>query len=158
MKTLVLIGAGGFARTLSDIVGQTKQFDNIILLDDNMKNNVAGVCSQYVDYISETTEFYPAISNNKIRQKWINTLHEKNAKIATIIHPSAYVSPTVQLADGVAVLPGAIVNTGCRLASGVLVNCGAVVDHDCVVESCVHIRPRGVVPALSTVSSETIVE
>lgn len=139
MKTLVLIGAGGFARTLSDIVRQTKQFDDIIFLDDTPKDGITGACSQYVDFICEDTEFYPAISDNKIRQSWIDTLHEKNARMTTIVHPTAYVSPTVQLADGVAILPGAIVNTGCRLASGVLVNCGAVIDHDCVVENSVHI-------------------
>lgn len=158
MKTLVLIGAGGFARTLSDIVQQTKQFDSIILLDDILKDGVAGICSQYVDYICEDIEFYPAISDNKIRQSWINILHKKNATIATIIHPSAYVSPTVQLSDGIAILPGAIVNTGSRLESGVLVNCGAVLDHDCVVESCAHIKPRAVVQALSVISAESIVK
>lgn len=139
MKTLVLIGAGGVARTLTDIVKQNNPYDNIIYLDDTPKDGVSGCCSQYIEYMSDDTEFHPAISDNKIRQSWIDLLHEKNATIATIVNPSAYISSTVQLADGVAILPGAIVNTGCRLSNGILVNCGAVIDHDCVVESlCAH--------------------
>lgn len=158
MKTLVLIGAGGFARTLSDIVRQTNQFDEIIYLDDTPKEGISGCCLQYIEYLSDNTEFYPAISDNRVRQSWIDLLHEKNATIATIVHPSAYISPTVRVADGVAVLPGAIVNTGCSLASGVLVNCGAVIDHDCVVESCAHIKPKAVARAMSTITALNIVE
>lgn len=158
MKTLVLIGAGGFARTLSDIVRQTNQFDEIIYLDDAPKEGVSGCCSRYIEYLYEDVEFYPAISDNKVRQSWINILHEKNATIATIVHSSAYVSPTVQVSDGVAILPGAIVNTGCRLSSGVLVSCGAVIDHDCVVESCAHIKPNAVARAMSTIAALDIVE
>lgn len=158
MKTLVLIGAGGFARTLTDIVRQTNQFSDIIYLDDTPKDGVSGYCSQYIEYLSDNTEFYPAISDNIVRQSWIDLLHEKRATIATIVHHSAYVSPTVQVADGVAILPGAIVNTGCLLSSGVLVNCGAVIDHDCVVESCAHIKPRAVVHALSTITTLTVIE
>jgi hypothetical protein len=158
MKTLVLLGAGGFARTLSDIVRQTKQFDKIVFLDDTPKEGISGSCSKYVEYIGEESEFYPAISDNQIRQSWIDILHEKELPIATIIHPSAYVSPMAILSDGVAILPGAIVNTGCRLESGVLVNCGAVIDHDCVVESCAHIKPKAVAKALSTVIARSIIE
>lgn len=158
MKTLVLIGAGGFARTLCDIVTQTGQFEQVLFLDDAKKDGVSGKCSDYMNFQDEETEFYPAISDNKIRQQWIDELHIKKVKIATVIHPSAYVSPTVKLADGIAVLPGSIVNTGCRIESGVLVNCGAVLDHDCIVEDCAHIRPRAVVKAMSTVPAGTIVE
>ena len=156
MKTLVLIGAGGFARTLTDIVRQANQFQKIILLDDSLKKGVSGTCSEFIRFMDDETEFFPAISDNQIRHKWIKTLHKNNAKIATIIHSSAYVSPTVSLSNGVAILPGAIVNTGCRLDSGVLVNCGAVIDHDCVIETCAHIRPRAVVSALSTVEAGSI--
>lgn len=158
MKILVLIGAGGFARTLADIVTQTRLYNKLYFLDDVKKDAVSGICSDYVCYINDNTEFYPAFSDNKIRMTWIDELHKCNAKIATIIHPSAYVSPTARISDGVAILPGAVVNTGSRLGSGVLVNCGAVVDHDCIVECCAHIKPRAVASAMSTVKSGMVVE
>lgn len=158
MKTIVFIVAGGFARTLLDIIRQTKQFDRAVYLDDSQKDGVNGSCSEYTEYISDDTEFFPAISNNKVRKFWIDLLHEKNARIATIIHPFSYVSPTAKIGDGVAILPGAVVNTGSQLFSGVLVNCGAVVDHDCVVEACAHIKPRAVAGALSTISEMSVVD
>ena len=158
MKSLVLIGAGGFARTLSDIVSQTGQFDKVVLLDDVKKEGLSGKCSDYIKFVDKETEFYPAISDNSARQRWIEELHSKKVKIASIIHPSAYVSPTVTMAEGIVILPGAIVNTGSRIESGVLVNCGAVLDHDCVVNNYAHIKPRAVVKAMSTVSPGAIVE
>lgn len=158
MKTLVLIGAGDFARTLSDILRKINQFDEIIYLDDTSEEGISGCCLLCIEYLSDNTEFYPEISDNRVRQSWIDLLYEKNATIATIVHPSAYVSPTVWVADGVAVLPGAIVITGCCLASGLLVNCGAVIDHEFVVESCAHIKPKAVARAMSTITALDIVE
>ncbi len=157
MKRLVLIGAGGFARTLSDIATQNKEYDELLFLDDKRIEGTSGVCADYVNYIDNATEFFPAISNNSLRNQWITKLHVAGAKVASITHTSAYVSPTVMMDDGIAILPGAIVNTGRRLKSGVLVNCGAVIDHDCVIESCAHIRPNAVVNALSVINAEDIV-
>ena len=57
----------------------------------------------------------------------------------TLLHRTAYVSPTAHIAPGTVVLPHATINTGCRIGLGCIVNCGAIIDHDCVLEEGVHI-------------------
>jgi UDP-N-acetylbacillosamine N-acetyltransferase len=150
MKRLIILGAGGYARTIVDIVTQSQTYDEILFLDD-VKEDVAGKCADFCNFISDDTEMYPAMGDNSARLKWINKLLDAGAKIATIIHPTAYVSPTAKISEGVVVLPMAVVNTGCVVKEGTIVNCGAVIDHDAVIERGVHICPGAVVNPLKNV-------
>ena len=71
----------------------------------------------------------------------------RGCRIATIVHPTAYVSPRARLTYGVAVLPHAIVNTGCEIKAGCIINCGAIVDHGCIIEEGVHVCLGAIVKA-----------
>lgn len=57
-------------------------------------------------------------------------------KMATLVHPSAWVAPGVRLADNVWIGPGVRVATGCRIDSDVLVNMGVRLDEK--VHLCAH--------------------
>jgi acetyltransferase EpsM len=61
---------------------------------------------------------------------------------ATVIHPSAHISPTAALAEGVVVLAGAVICSGARIGAHCIVNLGAKVDHDVSVGNFVHIAPQ----------------
>ena len=146
MKRLIILGAGGYARTINDIATQSLRYDQIFYLDDNKQSpEILGKCSDFEKFISDDTEMYPAIGDNQTRLRLINLLKEKNAKIATFIHRTAYVSPTAVICEGVVVLPNAVVNTGCVIREGSIINCGAIVDHDCTIEMGVHLCPGAVV-------------
>jgi sugar O-acyltransferase (sialic acid O-acetyltransferase NeuD family) len=62
-------------------------------------------------------------------------------RFITLVHPSAVLSASVELAEGVQVMAGAIVQPGCRIASGVVVNTGARIDHDCQIGEHAFIGP-----------------
>ena len=159
MKTLVLIGAGGYAKTLADIATQAHSYEEIIFLDDNPNaQNTRGLCADYVKFIQEDTSFYPAFGNNEARLKWLKELQKKGLYVPSFIHPTAYVSPTAKLETGVAVLPLAVVNTNCHIKSGCIINCGAIIDHDCILEEGVHICAGAVVKAENRLPSELKVE
>ena len=137
---LIILGAGGYGRTVADVAAQTGRYDEICFLDDNSQaEDVIGKCADYAVHADENTIFYPAFGNNEGRVSWLNRLSENGCKVATIIHASAYISPTVRMAEGVAVLPHAIVNTGCEVKTGCIINCGAIVDHGCILEEGVHV-------------------
>ena len=137
---LIILGAGGYGRTVADVAAQTGAYDEILFLDDNSQaEDVIGKCADFATYADEQTAFYPAFGNSEGRVSWLNRLVEAGYKVATIIHPSAYVSPTVQLEQGNVVLPKAVINTGCVVKAGCIINCGAIVDHGCVLEDGVHV-------------------
>ena len=145
---LIILGAGGYGRTVADVAAQTGQFDEISFLDDNsVSPDVIGKCAEFERFRDGQTAFYPAFGNNEGRLKWLYRLREAGYVIPTIIHPTAYVSSTAQIGPGAVILPHAVVNTGCVVKAGCIVNCGAIVDHGCVLEEGVHICLGAIVKA-----------
>lgn len=57
----------------------------------------------------------------------------------TIIHPSAYLAPSVNIGDGCQVLAHALVSTRVAIGYNTIINSGAIVEHDCVIGAHVHI-------------------
>lgn len=145
---LIILGAGGYGRTVADVAEQTGQFDGIAFLDDNSAApDVAGKCAEFARFCDGQTAFYPAFGNNEGRLKWLYRLQEAGCAIPTIIHPTAYVTPTAQVEPGTVILPHAIVNTNCVVKAGCIVNCGAIIDHGCVLEEGVHICLGAIIKA-----------
>ena len=145
---LIILGAGGYGRTVADVAAQAGKYGAICFLDDNSQaKDVIGKCADFSAHADENTIFYPAFGNNEGRVAWLKKLSENGCTVATIIHPTAYISPTVYMAEGSVVLPHAIVNTGCEVEMGCIINCGAIVDHGCVLEEGVHVCLGAIVKA-----------
>lgn len=145
---LIILGAGGYGRTVADIARQSGKYTEVCFLDDNSADKrVIGKCSDYINYISLDTELYPAFGNNEGRLQWIERLEAAGANIPTIIHDTAYVSPEVTIERGTVILPKAIINTGVVINRGCIINCGAIIDHGCVIEDGVHICLGAIVKA-----------
>ena len=159
MKRLIILGAGGYGRTIADIASQLGCFAEIRFLDDGQKGcDILGACGDYRSYAEPDTVFYPAFGNNEARLAWIERLEGDGCAIATLIHPSAYVSPTASIGTGTAVLPRAVVNTGCRIGRGCIVNLGAIVDHGCVIEDGAHLRLGAIVKAENRIPGKMKIE
>ena len=134
MKRLVILGAGGYGRTVKDIAEQLGY--STIILDDADSAHPLSIFSSYID---ENTYFIPAFGNNAFRMEWINRIEESGGQLATLTHPTAYVSPTAAIKPGTVILPHAIVNTDVVMGKGCIINLGAIVDHGCILEEGVHI-------------------
>ena len=139
-KKLIILGSGGYGRTVYDIAEQLDY--SITVLDDADEEHPLTSFSLYID---DDAEFIPAFGNNEFRLQWMERIEEAGGKLATLIHPTAYVSPKAQISDGCVILPGAIVNTGSRVGKGCIINLGATIDHDVIVEDGVHLCVRGIV-------------
>lgn len=162
---LVIIGAGGYGQSVGDAASQLKRYSEIVYLDDDLsKGGVSGKCEAFSDCIADDTEFYPAFGNNELRLSWIVRIENAGGKLATIIHPSAYVSPNSSIGHGVVVMPMASIGTGCSVFDGAIINMGAIVDHGCIIEECVHVAPGAIIkaenriPMLTKVESGTVIQ
>lgn len=145
---LIILGAGGYGRTVADIARQSGRYTEVYFLDDNATDElVIGKCADYINYITSDTELYPAFGNNEGRLQWIERLDAAGATIPTFIHDTAYISPEATIERGTVVLPKSIINTGVVINSGCIINCGAIIDHGCVIENGVHICLGAIVKA-----------
>lgn len=139
---LIILGAGGYGRTVADIARQSGRYSEIHFLDDNSTDTlVIGKCADYMNFISPSIEIYPAFGNNDGRLQWIEKIETAGGIVPTIIHNTAYVSPEATIEHGTIVLPKAVVNTGVTVKQGCIINLGAIVDHGCIIEEGVTYLP-----------------
>ncbi len=67
------------------------------------------------------------------------------ARWATVVHATAWISPTATLDPGAVVLAHAVVNTCAHVGRHAIVNSAAVVEHDVVVGEGSHVAPGAVI-------------
>lgn len=161
---LIILGAGGFGRVVADVARQLGRYEIVRHLDDKAGENVVGELSAFTSKVNADTEFFVSFGNNALRREWLDKISQAGGRIATLIHPRAYVSPTANIASGCIVMPMAIVNTECRIARGCIVDSASIVDHGCLIEECSHICPGAIVRAEnrieagSRIASGTVIE
>lgn len=143
-KNVVIIGAGGHAKVIADII--TKSNDNVIgFLDDNLdiqsktiylNKTVLGTTKDIDKY--KEYYFIIGIGNNNIRE---NIANSYDLKWYTAIYPNAIIANEVSIEEGSVVMAGSIINTGTKIGKHCIINTKSSLDHDNIIENYVHISP-----------------
>jgi acetyltransferase EpsM len=76
---------------------------------------------------------------------------------ATVVHRTAWISPTATLGPGAVVLAGAVVQTGARIGAHCVVNDGAIIEHDVVLGDFVQVGPRAAIGGGTTVGPDAYI-
>lgn len=115
MKKIVIAGAGGFGRELlqwiKDINEKTPTWEILGFIDDNLHaldgvETDAKVVGTIKDYIGkEDEEVALAFGSPELKRKIVSILKEKGAKFATVIHPTALLSPFAHYGEGFIMFP-----------------------------------------------------
>jgi sugar O-acyltransferase (sialic acid O-acetyltransferase NeuD family) len=156
MKDIVIIGAGGHAKVIADILIQRKaklNEENLNILgfldDDEAKfKNTRILGIPYLGKISTvqtmSSEFFfiIGIGNNKTRK----AIYERfpNLQYYTAIHPTAVLGEDVEIGDGTVVMAHVVVNTGTKIGNHAILNTGSIIEHDNVISDFVHVSPGSV--------------
>lgn len=70
------------------------------------------------------------IDGNRERLELFDSLQIPDERLATFIHPMAYIAPSVQLAPGCIIMPQAALSPGSKLGRGTIVMVGVTMGHD----------------------------
>lgn len=81
------------------------------------------------------------IGDPAIRRRIADRLAAKGVRFATLVHPSAVLSPWVQIGEGSIVLARCTFTADIRIGRHVVFNPGCTVAHDVVVEDYVYVSP-----------------
>lgn len=60
---------------------------------------------------------------------------------ATVIHPRAFVDPSVVIGAGTVIFAGAVIQAHVRIGSHAIINTSSSVDHDCIISDYAHVAP-----------------
>lgn len=158
MKSLLILGAGGFGQMVKETALELG-YEKVVFLDDAAKGeDVIGMCCDYVLRHSEYPVAVAAFGNNRTRLLWTDKLLEEGYEVPSIIHPSAVVSPSAVVEPGCFIMQRAIVNTHTEIERAALINSGAIVDHDSVVGAGAHVCLGSVVKANCNIESGKKIE
>ncbi len=158
---LVIVGAGGFGKTVKDIAKQSGRYEQIVFLDDKFKEDdgeIVGKVNDFKEQINDDTEFLVAFGDNECRYNTIIAIAEAGGKIGKLVHPSAYVSPTATIGAGTIILPNASVGTDVVMAYGCIINMGAIVDHKTLLGVGVHVAPGAIVKGENVIEAFAKIE
>lgn len=140
---LVIYGAGGHGLVVAD-AAVASGWQVIGFIDDNAGPGATLAGRPMWRTTTDTprhASVIVAVGDCTARQRLIEKLRAGGHALASILHPSAVVSPSAQLGAGVFVGPLAVVNALATLADGVIVNSGAIVEHHNQLGACSHIAP-----------------
>lgn len=103
--------------------------------------------------LAEGAVAHAAVGDGALRLQWMSAL--ASARFKAIIDPSAIVSVSAQIAEGVFVGPRAIINARATIEAAVIVNSGAIVEHDCIIGRGSHVSPGAILCGTVTVGALT---
>ena len=149
MKSLLILGAGQFGQVTKEIA-EAVGYERIDFLDDASKIAI-GKLSEYKNFL-EYGEAIVAIDDILLRMAYLEKLKLAGFTIPVLIHPSAYVSPSVTIGEGTVVKPEANIHTGCVIGRGCIVSMAANINHHTRVGDFCHIACN------STVMQNTDIE
>jgi sugar O-acyltransferase (sialic acid O-acetyltransferase NeuD family) len=154
MIPIMGLGAGGHAKVLIEILRLMGGYELVGLLDIRKElwgTQVLGVpvlggdelLQKYHDQgIHHAFIGVGTVGETQSRQHLYQKVREHGFSIASAVHPSAFVSPSARMDEGVTLGAYSVVNTSAQLGENVIVNTGAIVEHDCVIGSHSHIATR----------------
>ena len=144
MMKLCLYGAGGFGKEVYDIAlrinKKDSRWDEIFFIDDipdidKTYNNsrLFSVDNMLEEFNHSTIEIIIAIGEPVIRKKLFNKVKSMGIKLATLVDPSALISDTASMGEGVIVAPFSNITCSTVLGCNVAINAHSTVGHDITI-------------------------
>lgn len=160
-RRLLVIGAGGHAKVVIDAARAAGWYPEACLASA-MGGTCLGVPVIGGDDHAQAL-FHDgwrhaaiAIGANALRERIARELKEIGFELPPIIHPSALISETAQIGDGVVIMPQSVINAEARIEFAAIINTGAIVEHDCHVGTGAHIAPRCILAGTVTIGKRVL--
>lgn len=147
-KPVILIGNGGHAAVLTEILLQHKRTIIGFTAPENQENRY-GIPYLGPDYVIDS--YNPididlvlcigSINVSPIRQLIFNNYKEKEYTFTSVIHQSAVISTYASLGEGVQIMAGSVIEAFASIADNTIVNTSSSINHDCRIGKHCHISP-----------------
>nr|WP_318717312.1 acetyltransferase [uncultured Treponema sp.] len=149
MEHLVLIGAGGYAKSVLDSIDYYNYKLEGFLDEFTSEKEHLGVpvIAHSLEEIpnKEKLFYFIAIGNNINRKRWYDKLKENRLRLINIVDRSAIISPRANIGTGCFVGKMAVINSMSTVGDNCIINTKALVEHGCTVGSHVNLSTNSVI-------------
>jgi acetyltransferase EpsM len=147
IQPLLILGTGDFAVEVADLVSEIPGFHvaGFVQSVDPAKRqqNIEGLPVYWIREINELISTHRAVCaiGTTQRSRFIEQAAALGIRYATLVHPTARVSPNSTLGEGTIVSAGVVIGAYVRLGRHVIVNRGALIGHHTEIGDFVTIGP-----------------
>ncbi len=166
MQKLILIGAGGHAKSCLDIVNSISKYKILGFIDNHKK----GTFENY-KIIGSDTSLKSIKDKNKIniaitlgqikdykkRKNIFEKVKKMGFKLPAIISKYAIVSKKSKIGEGSMIFNNALVNRGASIGFNSIINSFALIEHDVIIGDNTHISTRATINGNVEIGSNTFI-
>ncbi|WP_343634415.1 transferase [Fluviicola sp.] len=163
MIKVAIIGGGGHARVLSEVISHNPELRLVGCFDDSLERGtelwdgvkVLGAVNELGKIPDPVDAYIIGIGNNAVRKKIVGQYPDLNW--ISLVHPRAIISPSAEIGKGSVVLAGAVVSTNAKIGTQVIVNANVTVDHDTKIGDYVHLSIGSLVGSNSIIEESCLI-
>ncbi len=155
-KKIILIGAGGHARSCIDVIENSNSNFKILGLIEKRNLNKKTFSKYKVIYLEKNLNKitkkniyalvgFGDIKNLKKREIIFNKLINFKFKIPIIKSKNAYISSNSKIGSGTIVMHGVTINFGSKIGKNCIINSNATIEHDVIIGNHCHIAPGAII-------------
>ncbi|SHO57609.1 acetyltransferase [Vibrio quintilis] len=152
---LVLIGGGGHASVLADILLRQQRNILAVISPDDISGRAVFRGITHYQQDDDVLQFQPdqvrlvngigMIPGSDIKKLLNQYYLSLGYRFETVIASEAVISPYATISDGAQIFPGAIIQAGTVIGQHSVINTGVIIEHDCCIGDYNHIAPGSTV-------------
>ena len=154
-KKIILIGAGGHARSCIDVIESNEEYSvgAIVGQDFELGKSILGyLVSNVEEDLNELSKQYQyalvavgSTGYSQTRCRLYKKIISSGFKLPLIISKYSYVSKNASIGNGTIIMHGAIVNAGASVGSNCIINSNSLIEHDAILGNHCHVSTSAVV-------------
>ena len=165
MSNLILIGAGGHAKSCLDVIESSSDFNILGFLDDNKK----GKCLRYEilgdDSLLKTIRVdcesafitIGQIKSSDTRKALYKQLKTLNFTIPSFVSKTAILSSSAHIGEGTIAMHGSIINAEASIGTNCILNSKSLIEHEATVGNFCHISTGAIVNGGCVIGNDTFI-
>jgi sugar O-acyltransferase (sialic acid O-acetyltransferase NeuD family) len=160
MKSVLIFGAGDFSNVVRALANECgRKVVGVIDETVNSSDVLDGLESAIKSFPPEVCEIVLAVGYSDLSARWLarERIRDAGYKLATLIHPAAYVYNVEKIAEGCLLMAGAVVDVNASLGEVVVVWPGVVVNHDSRIDENTFLSPNCTVCGFVRVGRQTFI-
>lgn len=165
MKDLILVGGGGFCKSVIDVV-EDAGYHILGILDlpeevgkDILSYKVIGTDNDISKYVGKAAFVVSVghIKDSSLRRKIYKKIKDAGGDVETIIAKDAYVSPYAEIGEGALIMHKAMLSAEAKIGTCSIINSLVNVSHEAKIGDFCHISTCAAVNGACEIGNDTFI-
>lgn len=164
MKKIILIGAGGHARSCVDVINSQSFFNVSLMVGKNDRNfkkiSTVSELEFLKNYKLKKKNLLIGIGqlrDGRKRKKIFDFYKDRGCNFPVIKSKICYISSNSNVDEGSIIMHKAFINTNSYIGKNCIINTGAIIEHDVTVGNNVHIAPGAIILGGCTIKENSFI-